>query len=108
MMDWIDIDAASFSPQIELAIKFLMGSVKNGGSYGSTQATVLSLQALVKYAKKFGGLKGKGKFILSIEGKQVSTFNFDQADSNINSVDFSYEVNQFYKSQTPKPTSLKV
>lgn len=43
MMDWIDIDAAVFAPQIELAMKFLLSSMKNGGSYGSTQATILSL-----------------------------------------------------------------
>jgi hypothetical protein len=37
-------------------------SIKDGGRYGSTQATVLCLKALVKYAKVFGGIKGSGKF----------------------------------------------
>lgn len=107
MMDWIDIDAAAFSPQIELALTYLMGSVKNGGSYGSTQATILSLQALVKYAKKFGGLKGKGKFVLSIEGGQVATFPFDQSQASIDSLDFGAEVNRYYKALGTKPSSLK-
>lgn len=107
-MDWIDIDAASFAPQIELAMKFLMSSIKNGGSYGSTQATILSLQALVKYAKKFGGLKGKGRFVLSIQDQEVGSYNFDQSSANIDSINFSFEVNKFWQDQATKPSSLKV
>lgn len=72
MIDWLNVDPGKYSSNIELAYKFLMSSVKKGGSYGSTQATVLSLQALVLYSQKFGGLKGSGSFKLTINGDSDS------------------------------------
>jgi hypothetical protein len=50
VINWLNIDSSKYAEKIDLSIGFLMKSVKDGGRYGSTQATVLCLQALVKYA----------------------------------------------------------
>lgn len=62
----------------------------------------------MKYAKKFGGLKGKGRFILSIQDKEVGSYSFDQASANIDSINFSSDVNKYWKDLANKPSSLKV
>jgi hypothetical protein len=52
-------------------VKYLLKSIKDGGRYGSTQATVLTLKALVKYAKEFGGIRGQGDFVLYLNNVKV-------------------------------------
>jgi len=106
MIAWIDIDPATFAPQVELAMKFIVSSIQKGGSYGSTQATVLSLQALLKYSKKFGGLKGAGSFTLTVDSRVLSVFNFDQADQNVNSIDFGPKINKYYTDLGTKPAQM--
>lgn len=73
VLNWLNIDTSRYSVNIELAIGYLMKSVKDGGRYGSTQATVLCLKALVKYARIFGGLKGSGNFVLYFNGQKVAS-----------------------------------
>ena len=67
VMAWLDLDPTFYSTNIELSIEYLLKSVKDGGRYGSTQATVLVLKTLVKYAKIYGGLKGSGSFVLYMD-----------------------------------------
>ena len=52
-------------------------AVKKGGSYGSTQATILALKALTKYLKNFVALSGKGEYVVSLNGEDVLTQPFD-------------------------------
>ena len=47
---WMDIDASGYGQQVDLAIGYIMKQAKDGGRFGSTQATILSLKALVKYS----------------------------------------------------------
>jgi len=44
--------------------------VKNG-RYGTTQATVLSLKAIIAYMKNYSGINGKGDFVLRVNGEEV-------------------------------------
>ena len=71
MLAWLDLSSTEFSLNIEKAFGYFLGSVKNGGRYGSTQATVLSLKALVKYTRIFGGIKGKGELVLYLGSRKI-------------------------------------
>jgi hypothetical protein len=101
VINWLDINSGKYADNIEPAVGYLMNSVKDGGRYGSTQATVLCLQALVKYAKIFGGLKGSGKFVLSVDGDEVASMEFDEKAQMLNNLDFSHELNRYYKDNEP-------
>lgn len=96
-LTWMNLAAGRYSAQIELASGFLMKAVEKGGRYGSTQATVLCLQALVKYAKVFGGVKGEGAFVLYVGGNQVSKLAFNEKDASLSSVDLSGPLTEFFK-----------
>ena len=96
VLAWLNIDPAFYSPSIEIGIGYLMQSVKDGGRYGSTQATVLAIKALVKYAKIFGGIKGKGTFALYVNDDKVGTSSFDEDAGMINNIKFDYDLNKYY------------
>ncbi len=49
VVSWMNLDAAAFATNIELAIGYLLTKIKDGGRFGSTQSTVLSLKALIAY-----------------------------------------------------------
>ena len=80
ILAWLDSSPIQFASSIELAFGFLLRQVKDGGRYGSTQATVLALKALVRYSEVFGGLRGSGTFLLSVNGIKVDSFEFDERD----------------------------
>jgi alpha-2-macroglobulin-like protein len=50
LINWLNIDPSTYGNQIDLAIAFILKQTKDGGRFGSTQATILSLQALVRYS----------------------------------------------------------
>ena len=95
MLAWMNINGTMFSPQIELGIEYLLKSVKDGGRYGSTQATVLCLKALVKYAKMFGGIKGQGDFVLYLNNEKVHSVSFSEQLTSMNNIDFNDVLNDF-------------
>lgn len=51
LINWLDLDPSSYSKNIDLGVGFILSSIKNGGRFGSTQSTVLSLKALVRYTQ---------------------------------------------------------
>ena len=85
-------DQGQFSENIERGIQFLMRSIKDGGRFGSTQATILSLKALVCYSKISGGVSGQGKFTLVVDDEEVSTIEFGQPQDPTPKIDFSNDV----------------
>ena len=95
MLAWMNINGTMFSPQIELGVEYLLKSVKDGGRYGSTQATVLCLKALVKYAKMFGGIKGQGDFVLYLNNEKVHSVSFSEQVTSMNNIDFTDVLNDF-------------
>ena len=51
VINWLNQGPSVFTEQIDLGIGFLLQSIKDGGRFGSTQSTVLSLKALVRYSQ---------------------------------------------------------
>lgn len=108
-VNWMMIDASLFANHIEKAVKFIMKSVEKGGRYGSTQATVLSLQALVQYTKKFGGIKGKGDFVVSVNNKEINRFRFNELAAQTTNIDFSKALSKYFeKADLTKKYDIKV
>ena len=68
MMAWIKL--GEYDTNIQKGIKFLLGNV-SGASYGSTQATVLSLQAIILYQKEFMDVGGSGDFKLYVDSQLI-------------------------------------
>lgn len=59
-----------YAGNVEKSIKFLADSCKSG-RYGSTQATVLALRAIVNYDKHAARPKAAGKVCIFVDNKQV-------------------------------------
>ena len=69
---WLRLDKEistgnAYSAEIQKAIEFLVSSVEKGGSYGSTQATILALKALILYDQSTGLINGEGKLVVKIK-----------------------------------------
>jgi uncharacterized protein YfaS (alpha-2-macroglobulin family) len=60
----------SYAGNVERSIKFLADSCK-AGRYGSTQATVLALRAIVNYDKQRAHPKAPGKVCLYVDGQSI-------------------------------------
>jgi len=45
-------------------------------SYGTTQATVLSLKAITKYMNNFVDINGEGDFVLYVNGEEADRVAF--------------------------------
>ena len=67
---WMN-DQTRYGGKIIPAINWIISRVSSGGSYGSTQATVLSLKAITLYMKNFIEINGDGKFVLRLNGQKV-------------------------------------
>jgi hypothetical protein len=48
------------------------------GSYGSTQATILSLKAITTYMQNFASINGDGSFVLRINSIVAQSIRFTQ------------------------------
>ena len=67
----------TYAGNVERSIKFIADSCK-AGRYGSTQATVLALRAIVTYDKQRAHPKAPGKVCLYVDGHEIG----DWADFN--------------------------
>ncbi|HEY9732395.1 MAG TPA: MG2 domain-containing protein [Drouetiella sp.] len=69
----------SYASNVEKCIKFLADSCK-AGRYGSTQATVLALRAIVKYDQMRAHPKAPGKVRVAVDGKVIGDWaSFDKS-----------------------------
>ena len=68
LINWLNQDPSEFSAQIDLGVGYLLSSIKKGGRFGSTQSTVMTLKALVRYTQIYAGIQGKGKFVAYLNG----------------------------------------
>jgi alpha-2-macroglobulin-like protein len=69
----------AYAGNVEKSIKFLADSCK-AGRYGSTQATVLALRAIVTYDKQRARPKAPGKVQLYVDGQSIGDWaDFDQS-----------------------------
>lgn len=63
----------SFSDNLVRSMKYLTESCRSG-RYGSTQATVLALKAIVAYDKMTARVKAPGRYRVSVDGKPVGNW----------------------------------
>jgi hypothetical protein len=72
----------AYAGNVEKSIRFLADSCK-AGRYGSTQATVLALRAIVKYDQMHAHPKAPGKVQVAVDGQVVGDWvSFDQHSQN--------------------------
>ena len=86
----------AYSAQAEKGVQFIVSSVEDG-SYGSTQATILSLKVLVEFLKNVK-LDGSGTFELLIDDQVVKSYKFDDT-TKTDSLDFDEEVEKYLSSR---------
>lgn len=79
ILAWMPFQS-EFSEELEQSIKMLVASVKKGGRYGSTQATVLAIKAITSYMKNYVSLNGKGKFVLYANDKPLAEASFSNKE----------------------------
>jgi len=81
LINWIIQDKDLFAKEIELGVKFVVSSMSKGGRYGSTQSTVLCLQALNRYLDEKSGVRGEGQFVLTVDGAEVAAVPFNESNT---------------------------
>jgi hypothetical protein len=90
LINWLNQSPSQFSANIDSGVGFLLSSIKKGGRFGSTQSTVMTLKALVRYTQIYAGIQGKGKFVAYLNNQKVKELEFDQdADFSMSKLDFS-------------------
>jgi hypothetical protein len=70
------IEAGSHRSDVRRAIRWLVQKRDSYGTWGGTQATVLTLQALSAYAESAGENRGEGAARLLVDGEQVVEVNW--------------------------------
>ena len=89
---WMKDKSGEFAPNIELGVKYLVSSIKDG-KYGSTQGTILSLKVLVEFLKN-SKLDGEGTFELYIDNRAIQKYAFtNTTDASV--IDFTEELEKF-------------
>ena len=71
------------------AVDWLVSSVKSGGRYGSTQATILALKAITSFMENFANLNGNGNFVLRLNDQVAQTISFTPKSKEAIEFDFS-------------------
>jgi len=80
---WLSQKAISqFISNIEGAINWIRTNC-SGGSFGSTQATVLALKAIVTYESKLPSYKSEGSIVIKLDGTEVSAEGFDKTTKGV-------------------------
>lgn len=88
---------ASISPNlVSKALTFIATSKDSDGSWGSTQATVLCLKALIEASKSFKNIQ-KGRVALHINGQKIEKA-FESIDDKNHDVMQQVNITQFLKS----------
>jgi hypothetical protein len=65
-------------PEVRRAIEFIDGHRSGTGAYGSTQSTVLSLEALAQYAKASRVTEASGVVTLVVNGKEIGRVAYEK------------------------------
>lgn len=98
VINWLDLDPSRYSKNIDLGVGYLLSSIKNGGRFGSTQSTVLSLKALVRYTQIYQGISGSGSFVLYLNGEKIKSVDFsDKESGSLSKLDFSEDFYKYYQ-----------
>ena len=71
------LEAGTFPEQVRKGVEWLQSTRSGGGAWGSTQATVLALKALTRYAEESKKMRGSGRVSLRINGAPVQTLSYE-------------------------------
>eukprot|EP01117_Protostelium_nocturnum_P011523 TRINITY_DN4176_c0_g1_i4.p1 TRINITY_DN4176_c0_g1~~TRINITY_DN4176_c0_g1_i4.p1 ORF type:complete len:462 (+),score=173.26 TRINITY_DN4176_c0_g1_i4:125-1510(+) len=82
VLGWLSDKEQTFLEPLNNALKFLNGSCK-GGNFGSTQATLLALKAIVEYDKLYAVLPANGTFHVTINGKHSSKLEIEKGKNTL-------------------------
>jgi hypothetical protein len=103
LVNWLNQSPSTFSANIDLGVGFLLSSIKKGGRFGSTQSTVMTLKALVRYTQLYSGIAGKGKFVAYLNNNAVKTIEFSEdADFSLEKLDFSEAIYKAFEGLHPE------
>jgi alpha-2-macroglobulin-like protein len=86
---WMN-EQSRYSSRIIPAVNWIVSKVSAGGSYGSTQATILSLKAITLYMKNFTEINGDGNFVLRLNNQKVQTIKFNSTYREAIQFDFDF------------------
>ena len=89
VLAWLNINTTQYKQQIQAGVMFLLKQIESDAQFGSTQATVLAIQALVRYTHFFGWNNGFGKFKLYLNNEMVNELEFSETSRPISKVDWS-------------------
>jgi len=70
------LNSPAFTPQAGKAVEWLIGSRSGSGGFGSTQATILALKALVAHAKASRKTLTEGKLIIKRDDQPIGEHAF--------------------------------
>ncbi len=73
VLGWLKAnEAGQFHPQVQAACKFIGGQRSGGGDFGSTQSTILSLKALIEYARSSKRPAEDGTVTVTVGGAKAA------------------------------------
>lgn len=76
------LNSPAFRSQADRAVEWITANRQGSGSFGSTQATILALKALVTHAQAGSAKVTGGELILKRDGEQVATQTFTAGERN--------------------------
>ncbi len=103
---WMN-EQSRYSTRIIPAVNWIVSKVSAGGSYGSTQATILSLKAITLYMKNFTEINGDGMFVLRLNNQKVQTIKFNSTNREVIQFDFD-AIRKNYPNLLTKGQTLNV
>mmetsp|Transcript_11765 Transcript_11765/g.18036 ORF Transcript_11765/g.18036 Transcript_11765/m.18036 type:complete len:195 (-) Transcript_11765:244-828(-) len=104
----MSINPQKYGSNIEAGMSYLVEHVKEGGRYGATQATILALTAIVKYAETYSPVIGSGDFVAYVNGQEASRISFKpDSDNSLTAVDFSQKLNEEFQ-KNPTSEAIKI
>jgi hypothetical protein len=108
VISWLN-DQSRYSQKLVKAVDWLVGRVKSGGRYGSTQATILALKAITSFMENFANLNGNGNFVLRLNDKVAQTISFTPQTKEVIEFDFAALMkNTSFASEFRTGRSLKI
>jgi alpha-2-macroglobulin-like protein len=70
------LKSPEFAAQANKAVKWIVGQRQGGGGFGSTQATILALKAIVAHAQANSRTANAGKLTIERDGRQLGQHTF--------------------------------
>ena len=93
-MAWLFILPAETMVETTLAVQYISINMVGGGRYGSTQATMLSLQLIIEFFNLNGGKVSQGEIVLSVDDDIVDSVELASHEGYV--IDYSNGLNDYF------------